>query len=51
MGWENGEMRFYDPLAGAYRLTFDETDDARCDAEERIRQLEAENRRLRNPQP
>ena len=61
--WEHGEMRFYDPVAGEYLLTYDETDDARRDAEqarriekearrdaeERIRQLEAENRRLRNP--
>ena len=68
--WEHGEMRFYDPAAGEYLLTYDETDDAlhneraarllesdarqaerdaRLAAEERIRQLEAENRRLRNP--
>ena len=49
--WEHGEMRFYDPVACRYLLTFDEADDARLAAEERIRQLEAENRRLRNPQP
>ena len=54
--WEHGEMRFYDPAAGRYLLTFDEADDGRLAAEERIRQaeeriqqLEAENRRLRNP--
>lgn len=56
--WEHGEMRFYDRAAGEYLLTYDETDDARRieegarrAAEERIRQLEAENRRLRNSQP
>ena len=54
--WEHGEIRFYDPAAGRYLLTFDEADDGRLAAEERIRQaeeriqqLEAENRRLRNP--
>ena len=60
--WEYGEIRFYDPATGQYLLTFDETEaalhderaahiferDARLAAEERVRQLEAENQRLRN---
>lgn len=74
--WEYGEMRFYDPAANRYLLTYDETEtalhneraahllereaylakreaylaerDARLAAEARIRQLEAENQRLRN---
>ena len=46
--WEHGEMRFYDPAAGRYLLTFDDEADGRLAAEERVRQLEAENQRLRN---
>ncbi len=60
--WEYGEMRWYDPVAGVYLPTFDEADDgrlaersarlaersARLEAEERVRQLEAEVNRLRN---
>ena len=64
--WEYGELRFYDPIARRYLLTYDEAEDGlhneraarileheahlaeRLAAEERIRQLEAENQRLRN---
>ena len=44
--WEEGQLRWYDPSAGRYLRTFNETDDARIAAEERVRQLEAEIRRL-----
>ncbi len=44
--WEEGQLRWYDPSAGQYLRTFNETDDARITAEERVRQLEAEIRRL-----
>lgn len=46
--WEHGELRFYDPVARRYLLTFDDEADGRLAAEERIRQLEAEISRLRN---
>ena len=46
--WEYGELRFYDTDAGQYLLTFDEADDGRLAAEERIRQLEAEISRLQS---
>ena len=45
--WEDGQLRWYDPAAQRYLLTFDETEDARVAAEERVRELEAEVRRLR----
>lgn len=45
---EFGELRWYDPVAGRYLPTFDEADDARIAAEERVRELEAEVERLRN---
>ncbi len=45
--WEDGQLRWYDPVAGRYLLTFDETENARVAAEERVRELEAEVRRLR----
>ena len=46
--WEHGELRWYDPVAERYLPTFDEADDARIAAEARVRELEAENERLRN---
>ena len=60
--WEDGRLRWYDPVARRYLLTFDETDDARLAAEEerdaerrirlaaeeQVRDLEAEIRRLRD---
>ena len=59
--WEDGQLRWYDPAAGCYLRTFDEEAEAhiaaqderdverraRLAAEERVRQLEAEIRRLR----
>ena len=59
--WEDGQLRWYDPAAGRYLLTFDEEAEAhiaaqderdaerraRMAAEARVRELEAENRRLR----
>ena len=46
--WEEGQLRWYDPVAQGYLLTFDETEDARLAAEQRVRELEAELRRLRD---
>ncbi len=60
--WENAQLRWYDPAAGRYLLTFDEEAEAhiaaqderdverraRLAAEERVRELEAEIRRLRS---
>ena len=67
--WEDGQLRWYDPAAGRYLLTFDEEAEAhiaarnerdaaqserdaerraRLAAEERVRELEAEIRRLRS---
>ena len=53
--WENGRLRWWDPTAQRYLLTFDETDEARAaSAEARIRagmiswqELEAELERRR----
>ena len=44
---EDGQLRWYDPTAERYLLTFDEEAEARVAAEERVRELEAEVRRLR----
>ena len=46
--WEHGELRWYDPVAERYLGTFDDEADGRIAAEERVRELEAENERLRN---
>ena len=46
--WEYGELRWYDPVAGRYLRTYDETDDELIAAETRVRELEAEIARLRN---
>ena len=45
--WEDGQLRWYDRAAERYLLTFDEEAEARVAAEERVRELEAEVRRLR----
>ena len=45
--WEDTQLRWYDPVAQRYLLTFDEADDARQAAEQRVRELEAEVRELR----
>ncbi len=44
--WEDGQLRWYDPAAQRYLRTFDEEADDRIVAEERVRELEAELRRL-----
>ncbi len=45
--WEEGWLRWYDPAARRYLRTLDEEAEERIAAEERIRELEAEIRRLR----
>ncbi len=52
--WQDGQLHWYDPAQQRYLPTIDEMDEeriaerrARLAAEERIRELEAENRRLR----
>ena len=45
--WEDTQLRWYDPVAQRYLLTFDETEDARLAAEDRVQELESELRRLR----
>ena len=54
--WENGELRWHDPATGQHIATFDgeraraAQESVRADrAEARVRELEAELRRLRNP--
>ena len=46
--WENGQLRWYDPAAQRYLRTFDEEAEERVAAEERVRELEAEIRRLQS---
>ena len=60
--WDDGQLRWYDPVAGRYLLTFDDEAEARIAAqherdaermarlaaEARVRELEAELERLRN---
>ncbi len=45
--WDNGELRFWDPVPGQWLLTQEEEHDGRLAAEARAAQLEAELRRLR----
>ncbi len=52
--WEDGELRFFDPITGTYLPTHSDERQARIAAErraqaadKRVRDLEAENRRLR----
>ena len=45
--WEDGHLRWYDPVDDRYLRTYDEEAEGRLAAEERIRELEAEVRRLR----
>ena len=45
--WENGTLRFYDPVAGEYLMNQEETIVARENAEAALAESEAENRRLR----
>ncbi len=45
--WEDGMLRFYDPVSQSYLRTHDEEAEARRAAETRVAELEAELRRLR----
>ncbi len=45
--WENGELRWYDPVAGHYLVTIPEEREARIAAEARVRELQEELRLLR----
>ena len=45
--WVDGELRFYDSLAGRWLLNHEEERDGRLAAEARVAELEAELRRLR----
>ena len=45
--WEDGLLRFYDPISQSYLRTHDEEAEARRTAETRVAELEAELRRLR----
>ena len=45
--WEDGLLRFYDPVSQSYLRTHDEEADARRAAETRVAELEDELRRLR----
>lgn len=45
--WEDGELRFWDLVAGRWLLNLEEEHDSRVAAESRIAELEAEIRRLR----
>ena len=46
--WEYGWLRWYDPVAQRYLLTYDEAEDARAAAEARVGELEAQLERLRD---
>ncbi len=46
--WDNGELRFWDPEARRWLLSHEESEAARIAAENRVAELEAEFRRLRN---
>ena len=46
--WEEGELRWYDPVAQRYLSTFDDERDARVQAEARVHQLEEELGRRQN---
>ena len=48
--WENGQLGWHDPATGQHIATFATEREARLQAEARVRELEAELRRLRNPQ-
>ena len=45
--WEQSQLRWYDPVGERYLSTFDEEVEARVSAEQRVRELESEIRRLR----
>ena len=45
--WEEGTLRFYDPVSESYLTTHEEEQAGRLEAEARVAELEAELRRLR----
>ena len=45
--WDHGQLRWYDPVAGEHRRTFNEEREGRLAAEARVRELEEELRRRR----
>ena len=45
--WYDGDLRFWDPVAGHWLLSHEEERSGRLDAEARVAELEAELRRLR----
>ena len=45
--WDDGELRFWDPVAQRWLLSHEESEAARIAAENRVAELEAEIRRLR----
>ena len=45
--WEQGQLRLHDPATGRHILTYDDQRARADSAEARIRELEAENQRLR----
>ena len=45
--WDDGDLRFWDPVAGRWLLNHEEERAGRLDAEARLAELEAELRRLR----
>jgi hypothetical protein len=47
LSWDEGWPRFYDPADGTYLENWRQDREARAAGEDRIRQLEAELRRLR----
>ena len=47
--WENGELRWYDPVAQLYLPNFREKDEQHRAAEARIRELEAQLHQQQNP--
>ena len=49
--WDEGWPRFYDPATGTYLENWRQDREGRVADRERIRQLEAELRRLRSGQP
>ena len=45
--WDDGDLRFWDPVAGNWLLSHEEERTGRLDAEARVAELEAKLRRLR----
>ena len=49
--WDDGRLRFWDPVQGAWLLNQEEENAGRLAAEARVEALEAELRHLRGQQP